>query len=134
MTKKTQTTLISILIAANVTVIVMLFALGYFRLSSFIHAYGVDTDNDVIVKTLVSPDGRWKVRLHDIGSGAMAPDGYCANVVDLKGRVPTKNIYDDDFKYVDTIRWKNSHIIVVNSHEFDMRKNYYSIFHQPLNY
>lgn len=77
--------------------------------------------------TSVSPGGRWKVKVYYIepGGGATStPEGGRAEVVDLKNKVQTRNIYFGE-PIKQSIRWEDSNTIVLNGHKIDVRTESY---------
>jgi len=123
MTKKAKLALIVI------TAILILFALSC--LGTFLLIRHWKTNGE-LVKTSISPEGRWKVRLY-YWNGVM-DDGHRADVIDLKGKVPTRNIYRavEDSEVEKRIQWKNSNTVILNGHQIDVRKNY-DLFNLPPN-
>ncbi len=70
----------------------------------------------------VSPNGRWEVRLYYLDPGAAATAGERAEVVDLTGKRPTRNIYFEvGADRIKEIRWKGENTVVLNGREIDVR-------------
>lgn len=59
--------------------------------------------------------------------GAMASAGHRADVVDMKGKESTRNIYSnvDDGEVERRIRWTSPNVIILNGHKIDVRTEAY---------
>jgi len=76
------------------------------------------------LKTSISPDGRWRVKIcrTPIVSWPIDEYYYYAKVTDLKGRVPTHpvSLESSEFK-TNRIRWRSTYTVEIFGEVFDIR-------------
>lgn len=78
-----------------------------------------------LIKTSKAPRGKWAIKLYYINPGAMAPDGYRAEAVDLEKKKDRRNIYHDIGVPMPKIKWLGPTVVQIGGHALDVRSDSY---------